>query len=52
VQKDEVAALVPPVVARLYDEFSRCAGCGKVFWQGSHWAKMEELADELGLGHK
>ena len=49
VEKETVAALLPPVVARQYDEFSRCPACGRVFWRGTHWAKMEELADDLGL---
>lgn len=49
VPKADVAALIPPVVAQVYDEFSRCERCGRVFWKGSHWARMEELAGELGL---
>lgn len=25
---------------RSYDEFYICAGCGKVYWQGSHWRRQ------------
>lgn len=49
VDKAEVVALIPPLVARLYDQFSCCPSCGRIFWRGTHWVKMEELADSLGL---
>ena len=25
---------------RSYDEFFICSGCGKVYWQGSHWKRQ------------
>ncbi len=37
---DEAAPLVPPVVARQYQEFLQCAHCRRVFWQGSHWEDL------------
>jgi uncharacterized protein with PIN domain len=40
---------LPPAVAETCTEFSRCPGCGKVFWRGSHWENMKKLAaDVLG----
>ncbi len=44
VEKAEVVALLPPRVAEAYDEFSRCPGCGKVFWRGTHWDGLRTLA--------
>ena len=38
---------VPPRVAGSYEEFSRCADCGKVFWRGTHWEGMKRLAEEM-----
>ncbi len=27
--------------------FWKCPGCGKSYWQGSHWAKISKLAEEV-----
>lgn len=29
------------------DKFWLCKSCGKVYWRGAHWKKIEEMADEL-----
>lgn len=34
---------VPEPVHRAFDEFSRCAGCGRVYWPGSHRARLDAL---------
>jgi len=46
---DEVQSEVPENVARFYVEFWRCATCGKVFWQGSHYQRMTRLIEEIQL---
>lgn len=30
-----------------YDEFRRCPDCGRVYWQGSHYARMQRLIAEI-----
>jgi uncharacterized protein len=30
-----------------YDEFRQCEGCGKVYWRGSHYNRMDEFIDKL-----
>jgi len=49
VLKEEVADLLPPHTRATRDIFSRCAACGKIFWRGSHHARMlgwiEDLCD-------
>ncbi|HEX8035701.1 MAG TPA: Mut7-C RNAse domain-containing protein [Ktedonobacterales bacterium] len=30
-----------------YDEFSRCPGCGQIYWKGSHYQHMELLVARL-----
>ncbi|MGD0726902.1 MAG: Mut7-C RNAse domain-containing protein [Spirochaetia bacterium] len=51
VDKASIAALLPVVVASTYNDFSRCPGCGRVFWRGTHWERMKALAAEvLGAG--
>jgi len=40
VPKDEVAEFLPPHTRETKNEFSRCRNCGKIFWRGSHHARM------------
>lgn len=42
VPKHEVMAEAPPLAYRHCNEFFRCARCGKLFWQGTHWQKIEK----------
>lgn len=37
---DDVAEEIPPGTARSGRSFFRCRGCGRVFWYGSHWARI------------
>jgi hypothetical protein len=46
VSKDEIAVEVPRKSLEVYDEFWRCGGCGKVYWHGSHWARIVEKVSE------
>jgi len=39
--------LAPPRVLALYQAFRRCAGCGRVYWPGSHYARMERLLERV-----
>lgn len=45
VSKEEVEASLPPRTREHYDEFSRCEGCGRVYWAGSHYARMRVFLD-------
>jgi uncharacterized protein with PIN domain/sulfur carrier protein ThiS len=47
VPKDSVLSEIPPLVAKTYDEFSRCPSCARVFWRGTHWERMRKLAEEV-----
>ena len=49
VSRDKVLQRLPPAVARGYTEFSECPACRRVYWRGSHWQRMTELAESLGL---
>lgn len=42
---DEVADRVPPAVAAVQREYARCAGCGRVYWPGSHWRRLSARVD-------
>lgn len=45
-----VAAILPPGVCRLHERFWRCPGCGRVYWQGSHWRAMAGRVARLCTG--
>lgn len=40
VPKQEVEARIPPRTARWKDEYFLCAGCGRLYWQGTHWQRI------------
>jgi uncharacterized protein with PIN domain len=37
--------LLRPGTRRTYQAFSRCQGCGQVYWHGAHSKRLEELVD-------
>jgi hypothetical protein len=45
--RESVAAAVPPRVLRDQREFRRCPGCARVYWEGSHVARMRSVLDDL-----
>jgi len=47
VAKDEVVDHLEPLTRRYYEEFSRCAGCGRIYWPGSHHARLLSLVERL-----
>lgn len=47
VDKARVAPRLPPGVCERHERFSTCEGCGRVFWEGTHWRRMRDLVDSL-----
>ncbi len=50
VAKSEVESRLEPGTRREHDAFLRCAGCGRVYWKGSHHARLERLVERLRSG--
>lgn len=46
VEKSEVFEQLPPSVQVNYERFTTCDLCGRVFWEGSHWKRMQALLDK------
>jgi uncharacterized protein with PIN domain len=44
VSKDKVADKLEPETAACFDEFWRCEGCGGIYWKGSHYDRLQQLA--------
>ncbi len=47
VTRESVLVEIPPLVARLYEDYSRCPSCSRVFWRGTHWVRMMTLVQEI-----
>ncbi len=47
VTKEEVSDHLEPLTRRYYDDFSRCAKCGRIYWPGSHHARLVSFVDRL-----
>jgi uncharacterized protein with PIN domain len=41
IDKEAAASLVPSFVLETQSNFRRCPACQKVFWQGTHWQRMQ-----------
>ncbi len=44
-RKLDVEDELPPGTRRTYQDFSRCAVCGRVYWRGAHAARLEAIVD-------
>jgi len=43
VSKKEIIDLLQPRTRNYYAEFKKCTGCGKVYWEGSHYERMKNF---------
>ena len=50
VAKREAAGGVPPRSLAAYEQFWTCASCSKMYWHGTHWARITKVLDGL-RGH-
>lgn len=49
VSAEAVSDAVPPGVARAKTTFSRCTGCGQLYWYGSHPSRLQQRLAEAGV---
>ena len=47
ISKEKATAHVPPRVSAWHDEFWQCQDCGKIYWQGTHYQRMQQLIANL-----
>jgi len=43
IDKDEVVDNLPPRTRELFDDYVMCAACRRVYWRGSHFAKLTRI---------
>jgi hypothetical protein len=48
VSKESVRGDVPPYVFHTQERFRRCPQCARVYWRGTHWARMLGQMQDLG----
>lgn len=41
----EVLETLPEKVRGIYTRFQRCAGCGRTYWEGTHYARLRRLLE-------
>ena len=49
VDRAAIAHRLPPKVAELHHKFTHCSGCDRVFWPGSHYARMQVALEQIGV---
>ena len=49
VNKQDIETRLLPKTIKYYDEFYQCEDCGKIYWQGSHYLKMQEMIDNINV---
>ena len=47
VNKQDIEKQLLPKTKKYYDEFYQCEDCGKIYWQGSHYLKMQEMINNI-----
>jgi uncharacterized protein with PIN domain len=51
VDRERVLDRLEPLTRRYFREFARCPGCDRVYWQGSHHARMSRVV-EAAIGRR
>jgi uncharacterized protein with PIN domain len=45
VDVEAVAERLPPGTRECFSQFHRCPGCGRIYWQGSHYERLVRLLE-------
>ena len=40
---ESVAERVPPFVRQTQSRYSECPACGRIYWAGTHWQRMQKV---------
>ena len=46
-QKNEIINIIPAQTALHHNQFKKCKSCQKIYWQGTHWNKINSLLHEI-----
>jgi uncharacterized protein len=45
--KEDIADLLYPKAREYYLNFKKCPGCGRIYWEGSHYKRMSKYIDSV-----
>jgi hypothetical protein len=46
ISKAKIVDRVPETTSTYYNKFWECSDCGQIYWQGSHWKRIEKTLKE------
>lgn len=49
VSRETIVARVPRYVWQTQERFFQCPHCSKVYWRGTHWARMQQLLRKVEM---
>lgn len=52
VPRQDLVGRIDPDIRRRFDTFRECTNCGRVYWQGSHWQRMQRVVQRVMLREK
>ncbi len=47
VAKADIMQKLEPLTRIYYEEFRRCIGCGRIYWAGSHFSKLQRRLEKI-----
>lgn len=47
VEKADILHLLAPKTQQFFDEFQQCQACAQIYWRGSHYIHMQQLAAHI-----
>ncbi|MGM0415011.1 MAG: Mut7-C RNAse domain-containing protein, partial [Bacillota bacterium] len=47
VDKQEIIERLEPKTKKYFEQFKICQECNKIYWEGSHYKRMEALFEEI-----
>jgi len=47
IDKDNVIGQIPKRIIKSHDRFYSCIICGKIYWIGGHWTRLEKLSERV-----
>jgi hypothetical protein len=47
VNKQQIESRLLPKTKKYFDKFYQCESCDKIYWQGSHYLKMQEIINKI-----
>lgn len=46
-EKDAIRERIPPRTARWLDDYFLCTDCGRLYWHGTHWLRIQTTLDRV-----